>query len=483
MNLSQRTARGIAWKGSSNAAVGALNFLITAMLARFLHPSDFGLIGMITVTIGFVSLFADLGLGAAIIQKQELRMEQLSTLFFLNICAGLVLCAATFWGAGFIALFFGHGELTQFLRIISLAFVISSLGQTFNPLLQKELKFKSLFKIEIIGTVSYGIISIGLAIKGLGVWSFVYGSLIRALLQTILLWRASSFKPHFIIATKETRSVIHFSLYVFGDRLLNYFNRNLDNIMIGKFLGANALGYYSLAYSLMLMPISKIAHSVTAVLFPVFSLIQDDDTKMREGFLKILKYISLVTFPLMALLFAEAREFILAVYGRNWLPTIAVLQVLCFVGALQSVSTTAGPVQYAKGRSDLSFKFNCLAICVWGIGFYLGLRWGILGVAAVYALLSLALEPLFMEITLRLIHLKWRVVLEQFAVPTLGATLIIIIAFGAKTFLRRWGGFSEMMIFISTALVSILAYALIVLMKERKSLLEGAEVLGLRRRT
>lgn len=479
MNLTQKTAKGVIWAGSSSAFSTILNFVILAVLARLLFPSDFGLMGMIVPVTGFVILIADLGLGVAIIQNQDITDEQLSTFFFLNIILGIALCCVVYFSSGLVALFFKESELISLLKIMSFSFIIMSLGQTFRTLLQKWMDFKTLFKVEVSGIIIYGICSITFAIKGFGVWSLVYGFLIRQVGETVLLWIVTPFRPQLVFSLQKIKNLMNFGIYVFGERIINYFKRNLGHIIIGRFLGAQVLGYYVLAYQLMLFPVSKISGVVTKVTFPAFSVVQNDNKKIRDGYLKVVKYISLVTFPMMAGLFAVAPELITMIYGAKWRSTILVLQILCVVGALQSIGTTVGTVLYAKGRPDIGFKWNCIAICCYALAFLFGIRWGIVGVSVAYAIASLILFPIIQSITNGLINLRWKQFSKQFVNQTIGAIAIIIAVLGLKMFLLSRLVFSQVFILISLIFVGIIIYVVVTLSKERKLITEGVKILGI----
>lgn len=474
MSLTKRTVSGVLWRGSSNILMTILNFAILAVLAHILMPSDFGLMAIILVVTGFVSILADLGLSAAIIQKQNITREQLSTLFYLNLLLGVALAGSCFALSGVFANFFKHQELAGLLKVISLTFLISSGGQVFDSLLQKEMSFGLLFKIDIVEMIIYGAVAIVFALRGFGVWSLVCGFIMRVIVRVLLLWITASQRPGFIFNLKAVRGYLHFGIYIFGDRVLNYFNRNLDNILIGRMLGAEALGFYTLAYSLMLTPVSKIASPVSSVIFPAFSIVQHDNKKIREGYLQVVKYISLLTFPMMAGLFATAPEFIISVYGAKWQPSILILQIFCLVGAIQSVGTTVGSVQYAKGRPDLSFKWGCLAVVVNATAFIIGVRWGILGVTCAYLIAALVLEPTIQGWTNRLIDLRWPEFLKQFTIQAKGAGLIIIAILALKILLQKQLGVAPLFVLMASVVVGVLIYSALLFFTGKDLLIQGA---------
>jgi len=476
MNLTQKTVKGVMWTGFSTGSTTLLNFIILAILARLLSPSDFGLMGMVMVVIGFAITIADLGLGAAIIQRQDISHEQLSTVFFLNILLGTLLCTIVYFSSGIIALFFKKYELVNLLKLISFSFIIISLSQTFRTLLQKWMNFKVLAKVEVCGIIIYGISSITFALKGFGVRSLVLGFLIRQTAETILLWFFTGFKPRLVFKLKNTKNLINFGIYVFGERIMNYFNRNLDYIIIGRFLGAEALGFYTLAYQLMLFPISKISNIFGKVTFPAFSMIQNNNEKIKKGYLKVVKYISLVTFPMMAGLFAVAPEFITSIYGAKWYPTILILQILCLIGALQSIGSMVGTVLYAKGRSDIAFKWNVFVVCCTTVAFLIGVNWNIVGVAIAYAIISLILLPIIQNITNKLIDLKMKDFLIQFINQIIGAVIMLIFVLILKLLLNNYN-LSQIFTLLSSILTGIIIYMIIILLKDKRVIIEGMEIL------
>jgi len=479
MTLVQKVAKGIMWTGSSAATVTLLNFGILAVLARLLSPSDFGLMGMVMVVTGFATMIADLGLGSAVIQRQNVTHEQISTFFFLNIIFGIVLGGIVYFTSGLIEKIFKTTDLVSLLKVISFSFLIISLGQTFRTLLVKWMNFKKLAMVEVSGIFIYGISSITLAVKGFGVWSLVIGFLVRQIGETVLLWIFTAFKPQLFFNLKKVKNLFNFGIYVFGERIFNYFNRNLDYIIIGFFLGAEALGFYTLAYQLMLFPLFKISHVILKVIFPAFSRIQNENKKMRDGYLKIVKYISLATFPMMVGIFVVAPEFINVIYGAKWQPTVLVLQILCLVGIFQSIGTTVGTIQYAKGRPDIGFKWNLFTLCFIATAFFVGVKWGIVGVAVAYTLVSIILSPIIQSITNRLIELKWKDFLKQFINPTMGSMLIIVVVFSLKIFLLNRFVLSQFAILISSVLLGVGVYTSFIYLKERKLIFESFKNLSM----
>ncbi len=481
MTLTQRTATNILWKGSSVTLSTVLNFVVLAILANLLAPSDFGLRGIILIMLGFLTLLADLGLGAALVHEPTVTPEQLSTVFYLNVLFGLILSTALFASSGLIAAFFRDERLILILRVMSFAFLLSSFGAIFAAQLQKELRFKMRFIIELTEWAVSGVASVLLALRGLGVWSIVYGYMLGVLVRVVLLWVTASMRPRLMFSLKSIDKFLKFGIFVYGQQLLNFLTRNLDNIIIGRFLGPEALGYYSLAYSLMLTPVSRISDSVSQVIFPTFSLFQHDNQRIREGYLKVVRYVSFITFPMMAGMLVVAPQLMVAIYGPKWVPAIAVLQIFCLVGALQSIVSLAPTIQYTKGRSDISFKLNLLVLACDAAAFFIGVRYGILGVAVAYALLALILEPTIQVITNRLIGLSSKDFFRQLRLPTFGAFLIIILVLAFKGSVGTAVHLSPAWLLIASVGLGLAAYGLLAVLKARDMISETARMMGLKR--
>ncbi len=408
MSLRKKAVRGLLWTGSGNVVSGMLNFSIVALLAHFLSPADFGLMGMVLLVIGFITMISDFGLGTAVIQEELFTASQVSTFFYVNLILGVILGALVYCLAPLISSFFKNTELATLLHLIAIVFLLSGIGSTFRTILQKEMRFAALSVTELSGIATYGIVSITLAILGYGVKSLVYGVIIRQFIEVSILWFIVRYRLTSFFRLTEIRHLLRFGTFVLGERILNYLNRNIDYLLIGKFLGTELLGYYTLAYQIILVPISRVAQVVGKVTYPVFSKVQNEPEKMQDGYIIMLKYIALITFPFVAVLFVVAPEFIHSVYGKNWDATISVLQIFCLYGAIESIGTTVGGVLYAKNRADIAFSYNIINVAIVASAVSIGLHYGIIGVATSLTSVSLPLTYLWQRKTNLLIRLSWR---------------------------------------------------------------------------
>ncbi|SEF80855.1 MOP flippase family protein [Paenibacillus sp. UNC499MF] len=404
MSLRQQALNGGKWTAISTLTIVLLQMAQIAVISRFLDAKAFGLMGMILVIVGFAQSFTDMGISSAIIQRKETKRDELSSLYWLNIATGFTAGFVVWLTKEPIASFYKSPELADLLVWSSFLFPIIASGQQFQVLLQKELRFKVISQISIISMLAGTIISIGAAYSGMGVYALVLGQLstsaVNSLLLIMLGWR--KWKPQLHFHKNDLKGYLSFGMFQMGDRTVTYFNNNLDKIIIGRFLGAEALGYYSIAFNLIIIPLIRINPIVNRVAFPVFSKIQDNREQMKKGYMKVIRALSLVNLPLYFGLIVTAPLFIPIMFGAQWGPSILITQILCGVGILRSIANPVGSLVMATGKVRRGFLYNSfktiLQIPVIIIGAYAG---GIIGVAV--AFLSL---KLFYFITNYLVMLK-----------------------------------------------------------------------------
>jgi len=385
-NLEGRTLKSLKWSGIGQVVKQLMYFMIYIVLARLLTPQDFGIIGMVMVFTGFVQIFSELGLGAALVQKLDLDERHLSSVFWVNLGTGVLLTGVIATSAPLIAAFYGNPVLRPITMVIALNFFIGSFKVVQNALLQKKMDFQKLACVEIIGAFIAGFVAISMALMGFGVWSLVVQSLLFTLVSVVMIWIFSSWRPVFCWDAKAVKELVGFSSNLLGFNVLNYWVRNFDNLLVGKFIGPWALGIYTRAYGLMLLPVSQISAVISRVMFPALSSIQEEVERVKKVYLRSTRIIALFSFPLMVGLFVLAEPFIIAVLGEKWRQVVPVLQILCISGLGQSVGSTVGWIYNSQGRTDLQFKWGMFSAAVRIIAFTIGLHWGIIGVASAYVI-------------------------------------------------------------------------------------------------
>lgn len=386
MDFRKQTLSGLGWSGTSQVARQVITFVISIILARLLSPKEFGLIGMIAVFTGFAQIFTDMGLGSALIQKADLEARHLNAVFWANLAVGFALTVIVVATGPLIASFYDTPILQSLTMVISLNFLLGSLNVVQNALIHKKMEFRKLAIIENVAVLVSGFLAISMALAGMGVWSLVAQSLLLTAISMLMMWLFSTWRPIFSIEWAALKELLGYSSNLLGFNIFNYWVRNLDNVLIGRFIGTSALGIYTRGYSLMLLPISQISSVITRVMFPALSVIQNDPEKVKSIYLRSTKILALVTFPIMIGLLVVTKPFVLTVFGDKWAGVIPILQVLCLTGMGQSIGTTVGWIYTSQGRTDLMFRWGIFAGLVYAVAIVIGLRWGVIGVAWAYAL-------------------------------------------------------------------------------------------------
>jgi O-antigen/teichoic acid export membrane protein len=389
MSLKQQTLSGIGWSAGAQIGKQGLQFIIFVILARLLTPQDFGLLGMILVFTGFTGLFSELGFGAAIIQRRKIEERHLSSIFWLNIVAGLILTGIVFAIAPLIAGFYNEPRLKALTMLISVNFFIGSLTIVQRSILTRFMDFRKLAIIETLTMAIAGGFAITLAFIGFGVWSLAWQMLISTTVGVIIMWQVSDWKPMLCFDKNAVKELIGFSSNLLGFNVFNYWVRNSDNLLVGKFIGSAGLGIYTRAYSIMLMPLNQISSTVGQVMFPSLSKIQDDKVLVKQIYLRTISVIALITFPMMIGLFTVADSFVLALLGLKWKGVIPLLQIFALLGMVQSIGTTVGWIYNSQGRTNWQFRWSIAAGTLLIVSIIIGIIMGtVISVAVSYAIMS-----------------------------------------------------------------------------------------------
>jgi len=425
-SVTRLATKGVLWVGISQMSVQVFRFVFTMLLARLLVPDDFGIIGMAAIFIGLVSTVNELGLSASIVQRKEVHERHLSTSFWTSIFVGLVLFVMTLIISPYVADFFKTAIVQPILDTLSVTFIIGSFVVVHSAMLTKNLDFKRLAKAEVFSELVSGSMAVYLAFTGFGVWSLVWRTIIGNLIFVVLLWTINPWRPTMSFDLKSFNELFGFGANVIGSNFVNYAAKNVDYLVIGKFLGAMSLGYYTLAYQMITFPLYRVSVVITRVMFPAFSMVQGENERLGRGYLAVTKYLSLITFPMIAGIFIVSPEFIPIVMGEKWVQVILPLQILCLAGALQSVGVACGPVLLSKGRADLSFKWSIIKLFALIAAILVGIKYGIIGVAVTVTILSFLFFWIMQKIVNDLIGMDFRNYLKALYPATLNSVIMII---------------------------------------------------------
>ncbi len=373
------------WTAGSTVGQQVMQFGFAAVLAHLVAPEAFGLIAMITVLTGFAALFVDVGLSSAIVQQPEIEERHLSSALWANLVTGTGAMLVVAALAPAIARFYGEPQLVALTLVSAPVFLISSLAGVQVALLQRAMNFRRLVVIENAAFAAGNVVAIGMAVAGLGVWSFIGLAVSTSVFRATLLWVKSGWYPHLGPDRQSLRELWRFSAHLTGFNVINYWSRNADNLLIGRFLGAIDLAFYSRAYNLMLAPVYLVGSATQGPMFSALSRTRGKDHQTKALYLRALRWLSVISVPLVVILFLVAEPLISTVFGQEWLPAVPILRILCVCSLVQCVLRANGWVFTSQGRTDVLFRLGILWTVAVVVAFIIGLRWGLTGVAVSYA--------------------------------------------------------------------------------------------------
>ncbi|UCD97595.1 MAG: MOP flippase family protein [Chloroflexota bacterium] len=437
MNLRKKAAKGVVWsiiQKWGRAGISTISFIV---LARILPPEAFGLVALATVFTAFVEIFLDNGFTAAIVQREDLEPEHLDTAFWTSVLMGVILTVVGILLSGFVASLFKEPDLEPILEWLSVSFVIIALSSTQVAILQRELAFKSLAARSLAATAVGGIVGVGMALAGFGVWSLVGQTLANAVAAAIVLWRASNWRPGFRYSGKHFKELFSFGISIIGNKILVFFNRRTDDFLIGYYLGPTMLGYYTIGYRLLLVLIRVATNIINTVAFPTFSRLQDQPEKMRRAFYKVTQYTSLIAMPVFLGMAVLAPELVFTFFGEKWAPSIPVMQILAFIGILQSILLFNGDVMKASGKPNWDFGIMLLTTACSVIGFSIAVQWGIVAVATSFVIAGYLVAPVSFFAVRKLIHIDFKTYFLQFVTPLTASLLMVATVILLKNLLKN----------------------------------------------
>lgn len=431
-SLRKEATRGVAWSALERWGSQLLGLAIFTVLARQLEPAAFGLVALTGVMMEYVRVFVDQGFSEAVIQRTQLDREHLDTAFWTGLATGALLAAAVALGAGPLAVILGQPELAPVIRWLSLGLFISGLSSTQQALLQRRLAFRQLAARSFVAQLASGALAIWMAFAGYGVWALVGHSLGEAVFGVVTLWSVSGWRPGLAVRWHAFRDLFLFGVNIVGFKLLNLTSQRIDHLLIGSLLGPAALGFYGAAWRIFHAMTKLLTSVMNRVAFPVFSRLQEDPERLRRAFYEATQLTSLVTFPAFFGLAALADDVLPFAFGPKWVDSVPVMQVLAFVGILQSLTHFNGSLIKGAGKPAWRLGIASVQAAVNVAAVWFGVRYGITGVAVAITLAGFALYPLGFFAVRRLTRIEPLRYARQFVAPLLASALCVAVALGVR---------------------------------------------------
>ena len=387
-SLRDSVASGVRWGALNQAVQQATRLAVQVVLTRLLAPESFGLIALAFVVVNFGSLLTGLGFSQALIQRRELRRNLIDAVFVGSGLLGAALAGLVAVTAQPLAVLLGDEALTPVLRLLSLVFLFQGIEGVPNTMLRRRLLFRLFVLSSTIAAVVGGAVGITLGFAGAGVWALVGFALTESVVATALAWafavRAGVWHPRVTWDLRPLRGVLGYSGAVTGNRLLIYGSRNVDNLIVGRVLGTAALGFYGLAYRVMLFPIQRVTDVIGSVTLPTFAAMQDNPTRTAAAYLRSVRYLAAVIVPLTAGVAVSAHHVVPVLFGPQWEPAVLPLRILALSGPAIALVRLNGNLWEATGRAGLALVMSGVALAMLVPGFILGVQYGVVGVAIAY---------------------------------------------------------------------------------------------------
>ncbi len=435
MNLRQKVLSGLRWSAGLRFLGQFITWAITIIVMRLLSPQDYGLMAMAGVIITFLTMVNELGLGAALIQMRELDNSIVRQIFGLLLIINFGLFFLSLYVAPWVASFFSEQRLVPVIRLLSIQFVIASFVIIPQSTIFREMLFKETSIVELVSAISGSLTTLLLALNGWGVWSLIWGSL------TLNIFRAfglNLIKPYFHLphfSFKRIGQAMSFGAYFTISKILWTFYNQADILIIGKLLGKQLLGIYSVALTLASLPMEKISGIINQVAFPAFAIIHTDTQKVASHFLKSVRIMSLLAFPLLWGISSVAPEVVSLILGEKWSLAIVPLQILSLVIPIRMVSNLMSPTLLGLGRADTNFFNVITASLALPLGFLVGCHWGIIGVSIAWGIIFPIVFLFNLSKTARILMITVRDVIGEMVSPIVAAIAMYISVSIIKSFI------------------------------------------------
>ena len=422
-SLTDRTTRAAQWR-LAGAAVGAVAQLaVGVVLARLLVPADFGVMTLAFVVLGLAQPLSDLGIGGAVVQRNELTNRHVRTAFTFSVLLGLAIATVMAAAAPLGGFIMRNASVTSVLRALAAGFAFRGTAVAAGALLRRQLDLRRLFFIETGSYVlGYGVVAVSLALYGYGVWSLVWGWLLQSLLTSggQVATVRHSLRP--LLAWRELKDLLHFGFGAAMSACVNYVALNGDNFVVGRWSGAASLGLYNRAYTLMNLPFTYAASVMSGVLFPAFAYVQGEPVRLRRGYLLTTQITAVIAAPSMATMAVAAPHLVRALYGPQWSGVVIPLQILCVAGYFRALYHLGGIVAHSVGQVYGDLRNQVAYACLVVVGSLLGSRYGLAGVAAGVSVAILYMFVATGQLAMRATGTPWRAYLRvQVGAPVAGA--------------------------------------------------------------
>jgi O-antigen/teichoic acid export membrane protein len=395
MSVRRQAATSVFWVGVATIIARVLSSLRMLILANHLLPVDFGLVYIAQLGMNAIQWLRELGLGSALIYRQDDMEDAASTAFWLILLSSIPIYLLIYLVSEPMLRILSSdpntvAQAVPVLRTLALTLVISSVGEVPIVLLAKDLNFRLKVVPDLVGSVVGALLSIGMAISGIGVWSLVAGHLARTIVSSTVVWFISPWRPRLLFDARLAKEMFSYGRNIAGSRVLVFLITNIDDVFVSRIAGANALGIYGFAYGVGNLPATQIGRLVGQVMFPAFSKVQENIEALRGIYWKTTRYVALLSIPASLTIIAFAPQFIGGYYSAEWAPAALAIQLLGVYGLMRSIAINMGSVFKAGGKPEWLLRIAAVRLAIMAALLYPATtRWGIAGVSGLSAVVAI----------------------------------------------------------------------------------------------
>lgn len=372
-NITKQLFSGVSYTAASQYLGIIISLIISAILARLISPQDFGIVAIATVIITFFGIFSELGIAPAIIQHKDLSKNDLAKIFSFTIWMGLFISLCFFAASWIIASYYDNDKLILICQLLSVNLFFAAINIVPNALLFKNREFRYIALRSIVVQLIGGIVAVSAALLGAGLYALLINPIFSGIIIFIISFRRYPQKISFSLGLDAMKKISSFSLYQFFFNVINYFSRNLDKLLIGKFLSLSLLGYYDKSYRLMMLPLQNITAVLTPVMHPILSQFQDDLHQLEQSYRKIVRFLAFVGFPLSAFLWFSAYEIMIFIFGNQWEPSVPAFRILALSVGIQIILSSSGSIFQAANSTKILFISGLLSAILNATGILIGI--------------------------------------------------------------------------------------------------------------
>lgn len=461
MSLKRKVMSGLRWTAGAKLLGQLFTWSITLVIIRLLSPADYGLMTLASVFVAFLAMLSELGLGAAVVQRRDLSDDTLRSLLGLVLLVSVVFYAGLALAAPFIAGFYDEPRLISLVRVMAFQFLLMGFTVLPQSILLRDMEFRKLAIIDIVSAVSGSITTLVLVLTGYGVWALVWGSLMIRIVSMLGSNLAQPFKCLPRANIKGMREFFSYGGYVTLSRILWYFFSTADVLIVGKVLGKEFLGFYSVGLYMASLPMEKVSGIINQVAFPAFSTLQSEPGMAGQHFLKAVRVMSFFAFPVLLGISSIAPEFVNIFLGAKWSHSTMPLQVIALSIPLRMVSNLISPAALGAGRADIAFNNGLVAFALMPAAFVVGSYWGLFGVSLAWVLVFPLVFLLNLSRVTKILEVTSVDVFRSMQLPFCGGILMYGGVYLVRTVLIGNQNIPKMLILVGCGTIVYIAMTLI----------------------